>query len=548
VVPSSGVLPSSGVVPSKDGEVLCISWLQYSFELFHAQTLSATSHLLSKLPQTRSPSPPLLCLLQSLPPRLIHLAESLLFSTLSTPASHPNPPHLRFATLSSIASKGSTGRCEFGGCGSSWSATTLEIEKEGVNVGTRQGWRFGVVVNGVKEMIGFSGGFGWSSTPRPCVEKVVVQFSGEGIAVYWCRWIKAWRWLCSIPRSGFELFHAQTLSATSHLLSKLPQTRSPSPPLLCLLQSLPPRLIHLAESLLFSTLSTPASHPNPPHLRFATLSSIASKGSTGRCEFGGCGSSWSATTLEIEKEGVNVGTRQGWRFGVVVNGMKEMIGFSGGFGWSSTPRPCVEKVVVQFFNEGLAVYWCRWIRLWRWLCSIPRSGENVEKLQLLKTPKERQRRLDEIPVVHDDPKMDPSYDSDDESDTGSRIQETGTSQREYGSYGRGRDQFSARKGGLSSSDSWSPAVLPSNRERDSPRGLPGMGISPRGEGASHAGQFLNRSSQHQGADRALQHSNSWEKERPSPGSLVTEAERLSIRMTIMYLVLTIEYELYFNFY
>ncbi|GAB2218130.1 hypothetical protein Droror1_Dr00001348 [Drosera rotundifolia] len=145
-------------------------------------------------------------------------------------------------------------------------------------------------------------------------------------------------------------------------------------------------------------------------------------------------------------------------------------------------------------------------------------GQNVEKLQLLKTPKERQRRLDEIPVVHDDPKMDPSYDSDDESDTGSRRQETGTSQREYGSYGRGRDQFSARKGGLSSSDSWSSAVLPSNRERDSPRGLPGMGISPRGEGATHAGQFLNRSSQHQGSDRALQHSNSWEKERPSPGS------------------------------
>ncbi|KAL9254820.1 Zinc finger CCCH domain-containing protein [Drosera capensis] len=142
----------------------------------------------------------------------------------------------------------------------------------------------------------------------------------------------------------------------------------------------------------------------------------------------------------------------------------------------------------------------------------------VRVTDLLKTPKERQRRLDEIPVVHDDPKMDPSYDSDDESDTKSRRQETGTTQREYGSFGQGRDPFSARKGGLSSSDSRSPAVLPLNRERDSPRDLPGTGISPRGEGASHAGQFLNRSSQHQGADKALQHSNSWEKERPSPGS------------------------------
>jgi hypothetical protein len=33
-------------------------------------------------------------------------------------------------------------------------------------------------------------------------------------------------------------------------------------------------------------------------------------------------------------------------------------------------------------------------------------------LQLLKTPEERQRRLEEIPEIHVDPKMDPSYESD----------------------------------------------------------------------------------------------------------------------------------------
>jgi phage FluMu protein gp41 len=38
--------------------------------------------------------------------------------------------------------------------------------------------------------------------------------------------------------------------------------------------------------------------------------------------------------------------------------------------------------------------------------------ECVEKLQLLKSPEERQRRLSEIPEVHADPKMDPSYDSE----------------------------------------------------------------------------------------------------------------------------------------
>lgn len=37
----------------------------------------------------------------------------------------------------------------------------------------------------------------------------------------------------------------------------------------------------------------------------------------------------------------------------------------------------------------------------------------MEKLQLLKTPEERRRRLEEIPEIHADPKMDPSYESDD---------------------------------------------------------------------------------------------------------------------------------------
>ncbi|KAL4582683.1 hypothetical protein LXL04_007241 [Taraxacum kok-saghyz] len=37
----------------------------------------------------------------------------------------------------------------------------------------------------------------------------------------------------------------------------------------------------------------------------------------------------------------------------------------------------------------------------------------VEKLQLLKTPEERERRLREIPEVHSDPKMNPDYETDD---------------------------------------------------------------------------------------------------------------------------------------
>jgi hypothetical protein len=39
-------------------------------------------------------------------------------------------------------------------------------------------------------------------------------------------------------------------------------------------------------------------------------------------------------------------------------------------------------------------------------------------LQLLKTPEERQRRLEEIPEIHADPNMDPNHESDeDEGET-----------------------------------------------------------------------------------------------------------------------------------
>lgn len=38
----------------------------------------------------------------------------------------------------------------------------------------------------------------------------------------------------------------------------------------------------------------------------------------------------------------------------------------------------------------------------------------MEKLQLLNSPKERQRRLQEIPEVYSDPSMDSMFDSDED--------------------------------------------------------------------------------------------------------------------------------------
>lgn len=42
--------------------------------------------------------------------------------------------------------------------------------------------------------------------------------------------------------------------------------------------------------------------------------------------------------------------------------------------------------------------------------------ECVEKLQILKTPEERARRLEDLPVIHDDPTMDPKHVSEDDTD------------------------------------------------------------------------------------------------------------------------------------
>lgn len=35
----------------------------------------------------------------------------------------------------------------------------------------------------------------------------------------------------------------------------------------------------------------------------------------------------------------------------------------------------------------------------------------MEKLELLNSPEERKRRLEEVPIVHADPNMDPTYDN-----------------------------------------------------------------------------------------------------------------------------------------
>ncbi|KAJ4967244.1 hypothetical protein NE237_019093 [Protea cynaroides] len=83
--------------------------------------------------------------------------------------------------------------------------------------------------------------------------------------------------------------------------------------------------------------------------------------------------------------------------------------------------------------------------------------ECVEKLQLLNTPEERSRRLQEVPEVHADPKMDPNHESDDEEEEhDDNRRDNYVRSRDAGFSRKGREPISPGKGGSISNDySWS---------------------------------------------------------------------------------------------
>ena len=54
----------------------------------------------------------------------------------------------------------------------------------------------------------------------------------------------------------------------------------------------------------------------------------------------------------------------------------------------------------------------KWFKYIKYSLTSSTLREYVEKLELLNSPEERKRRLEEVPIVHADPNMDPSYDFD----------------------------------------------------------------------------------------------------------------------------------------
>ncbi|XP_021753497.1 zinc finger CCCH domain-containing protein 19-like [Chenopodium quinoa] len=144
--------------------------------------------------------------------------------------------------------------------------------------------------------------------------------------------------------------------------------------------------------------------------------------------------------------------------------------------------------------------------------------ECVEKLQLLKTPEERQRRLNEVPEVHADPKMDPSCESDDEIEHDKR-QASNMRPRESGHFRRGRDHYSSR----------SANARPPNKSWEPGRNLSSKGFSNRRDDTTLSPQ-RSEHTWNNGVDKGTPKSNSWEKPRSIPDSLMSNrAEHSGIR-------------------
>ncbi|CAH8361922.1 unnamed protein product [Eruca vesicaria subsp. sativa] len=109
--------------------------------------------------------------------------------------------------------------------------------------------------------------------------------------------------------------------------------------------------------------------------------------------------------------------------------------------------------------------------------------ECVEKVQLLKSPEERQRRLEEIPEIHADPKMDPDCESEDEDEKEEKEKEKNLRRRSSSFNRRGRDPISPRKGGFSSNESWTGTSNFTNTSasRELSRSYSGRGSTGRGD-------------------------------------------------------------------
>lgn len=134
--------------------------------------------------------------------------------------------------------------------------------------------------------------------------------------------------------------------------------------------------------------------------------------------------------------------------------------------------------------------------------------ECVEKLELLNTPEERLRRLQELPEVHADPNMDPSYISDEEEDVDDTKQDDYFRSRDSGFIKKGREQSYSGKGSSASNDGWNGQRKVSTNSWDSTRNMQTKGGGKDRDGANVSAERTTDSSWNQGRD--VHPTNIWE--------------------------------------
>ncbi|XP_073307818.1 zinc finger CCCH domain-containing protein 19-like [Primulina huaijiensis] len=134
--------------------------------------------------------------------------------------------------------------------------------------------------------------------------------------------------------------------------------------------------------------------------------------------------------------------------------------------------------------------------------------ECVEKLQILKTPEDRDRRLKEIPEIHSDPRMDPSYESDDSNhETEDSRQDDFWRSRGSSVSTRVKDRISP-EGDDPVNDSWGSPVKISPKKLELSRSVSGDDFSAN---APCGGEMVNENCRNSETDREPQKANNLEK-------------------------------------
>ncbi|KAK6916641.1 SWIB/MDM2 domain [Dillenia turbinata] len=127
--------------------------------------------------------------------------------------------------------------------------------------------------------------------------------------------------------------------------------------------------------------------------------------------------------------------------------------------------------------------------------------KSVRVKDLLKTPEERERRLQETPEVHSDPKMDPSYESEEEDEEDDKKRGSFTRPRGSGFSRKVREPLSPRKGSAASNDAWSGTMRSSNMRWELNRSMSDKGFSTKGEDIGGTSEVIIESTRNQGRER-----------------------------------------------